>query len=137
VDQVLKEYPKDVKFVYKQFPLTSIHPYAMGAAEASLAAAKQGKFWEMHDQIFAHNHALQPDKLKEYAQNIGLDVAKFEVDMKSPEIAAQVQEEMKEGADAEVRGTPTIFVNGKRLQNRSIQGFRTMIDAALQEKKAG
>jgi protein-disulfide isomerase len=137
LDQMVKEYPQDVKLVFKQFPLTSIHPLAMGAAKASLAAAKQGKFWEMHDELFANSRALQPDKLKEYAEKLGLDVAKFEADMKLPEIDQQVRNEMKQAASAQVTGTPTIFVNGKRLMNRSPDGFRAMIDAALKEKQSG
>ncbi|HUI24846.1 MAG TPA: thioredoxin domain-containing protein [Candidatus Kryptonia bacterium] len=137
LEQVVKDYPKDVKFVYKQFPLTSIHPFALDASRAALAAGKQGKFWEMHDQLFANNRALQKEKLSDYAKTIGVDVAKFETDMNSPEVQAQIQEEMKQAANAQVTGTPTIFVNGKRLMNRSPEGFHTMIDQILKEKKAG
>jgi protein-disulfide isomerase len=133
---MVKEFPNDVRFVYKQYPLP-MHPFAMDAAKASLAAGKQGKFWDMHDQLFANNRALQADKLKEYAQKIGLDVAKFEADMKSPEIAQQVQDEMKLGNEVQVSGTPTIFVNGKRLANRSPEGFRAMIDEILKGNKPG
>ncbi len=133
---MLKEFPNDVKFVYKQYPLP-MHPFAMDAAKASLAAGKQGKFWEMHDQLFANSRALQPDKVKEYAQKVGLDVAEFEADMQSPEIQQQIQEEMKQATSAQVTGTPTIFVNGKRLMNRSPEGFRAMIEEILKEKKAG
>ncbi|MBI1816134.1 MAG: thioredoxin domain-containing protein [Deltaproteobacteria bacterium] len=132
MDQILKEYPKDAQFVYKQYPLP-MHPFAMDAAKASLAASRQGKFWEMHDQLFANNKALQADKLKEYAQKIGLDAAKFEADMKSPEIQQQVQDEIKLGNDVGVTGTPTIFVNGKRLMNRSPEGFRAMIDEIIKK----
>jgi len=137
LEQVVKDYPKDVKFIYKQFPLTSIHPFAMDASKAALAAAKQGKFWEMHDHLFANNRALQKDKLSEYAKAIGLDVAKFEADMNAPDVQAQVQEEMRQASNAQVTGTPTIFVNGKRLMNRSPEGFHAAIDQILKEKKAG
>jgi len=137
LDQVVKDYPKDVKFVYKQFPLISIHPFAMDASKAALAAGKQGKFWEMHDQLFANNRALQKEKLSDYAKAIGIDVAKFEADMNSPDVQAQIQDEMKQAANAQVTGTPTIFVNGKRLMNRSPEGFHTTIDQILKEKKAG
>jgi protein-disulfide isomerase len=134
VDQVLKAYPNDVKFVYKQFPLTSIHPHAMGASKAALAAGKQGKFWEMHDKLFENNRALQPEKLKEYAQQIGLDAAKFEQDMNSPEIQKQIDEEMKLAQQSEVSGTPSLFLNGKRVMNRSFEGLKQMIDEALKQK---
>jgi protein-disulfide isomerase len=134
VPDVLKLYPDKVNFIYKQFPLTSIHPFALGAAKAAVAAGKQGKFWEMHDMMFANNRELGVDKLKEYAGKIGLDVAKFETDMNSPEVQKQVDQEQQEARAADVQGTPTFFVGGKRLQNRSVDGFKQMIDAALAAK---
>ncbi len=134
MDQVLQAYPKEVKFVYKQFPLP-MHANAMNASRAALAAGRQGKFWEMHDKLFANQRALDPDKLKEYAQQIGLDLAQFEKDMASPEVQKQIQEEMSLGQQVEVSGTPTLFVNGKRVSNRSFEGLKQMIDEAL--KKSG
>jgi protein-disulfide isomerase len=131
VDQVLKEYPSDVNFVYKNFPLPpTMHPNAMGAAKASVAAGRQGKFWEMHDIMFQNARDLSVDKLKEYAGKIGLDTARWEKDFNSPEVDAQVQKEMAEGRAADVNGTPTFFVNGKRVTNRSVEGFKDMIEAA-------
>jgi len=134
VDQVLKAYPNEVKFVYKELPLTSIHQNALNAAKAVAAAQKQGKFWEMHDKLFANQRALLPDNLKQYAQEIGLDVAKFEKDMTSPEVQKQIDADMKLAQDAEVRGTPTMFLNGKRVMNRSFEGLKQMIDEALKQK---
>ena len=134
MDQVLKAYPNEVKFVYKEFPLTSIHQNALNAAKAVVAAQKQGKFWEMHDKLFANQRALLPDNLKQYAQQIGLDTAKFEKDMTSPEVQKQIDAEMKLAQDAEVRGTPTMFLNGKRVMNRSFEGLKQMIDEALKQK---
>jgi protein-disulfide isomerase len=131
VPDVLKQYPDNVNFVYKQFPLTSIHPFALGASKAAVAAGKQGKFWEMHDMLFANNRELGVDKLKEYAGKIGLDVGKWEKDMNSPEVQQQIDKEQQEARAADVQGTPTFFVGGKRLQNRSPEGFKQMIDAAL------
>jgi len=134
IEEVLADYPNDVRFVYKQFPLTTIHPNAMPASKAALAAGKQGKYWEMHKILFQNSRALGPEQLKQYAQQAGLDVAKWEADMNSPEIAEQVNAEMREAQAAEVRGTPSIFVNGKRLMNRSKDGFKVMIDEALKAK---
>jgi protein-disulfide isomerase len=134
VDQVLKAYPNEVKFVYKEFPLTSIHQNALNAAKAAVAAQKQGKFWEMHDKLFANQRALSPDKLKQYAQEIGLDAAKFEKEMTSPEVQKQIDAEMKLAQEADVRGTPTLFLNGKRVMNRSFEGLKQMIDEALKQK---
>ena len=129
IAQVLTANP-DVAFVYKQFPLTSIHPQAMPAAKAALAAGKQGKYWEYHEILFKNQRALGADQLKEYAKQVGLDVPKWEKDMNSPEITDQINAEMKEAQTAEVRGTPTIFVNGKRVMNRSVDGFKQLIDEA-------
>jgi protein-disulfide isomerase len=129
IGQVLAANP-GVAFVYKQFPLTSIHPQAMPASKAALAAGKQGKYWEYHEVLFKNQRALSNDDLKKYAEQVGLDVAQWEKDMNSPAIADQITAEMKEATAAEVRGTPTIFVNGKRVQNRSVEGFKTMIDEA-------
>jgi protein-disulfide isomerase len=135
VDQVLQAYPTQVKFIYKEFPLP-MHSNAAPAARAALAAGNQSKFWEMHDKIFANQRAIGPDNLQQYAREIGLDMAKFEHDMASPEVQQQINEEMQQGAKARVRGTPSLFVNGKRVANRSFDGLKQMIDEALQEKKS-
>jgi protein-disulfide isomerase len=132
-DEVLKDYPDGVQLVYKQFPLTQIHPHAMGAAKASLAAHKQGKFWEYHDILFKNFRQLQPDNLKKYAEEAGLNIEQFERDMASAEIAKQIDAEMKLAQASGVRGTPTIFVGGKRLMNRSKDGFKAMIDPLLKK----
>jgi len=134
INEVLKAYPNEVKFVYKELPLISIHPYALGAAKAAVAAQRQGKFWPMHDQLFANNKALQPEKLKECAQNIGLDMAKFEQDLNSPEVQKQIEEDMKLAQQVEVSGTPSLFINGKRVMNRGTDGMKQMIDDALKRQ---
>ena len=131
IDQVMQAYPKEVKRVYKQFPLTSIHPNAMPASKAAIAAGKQGKFWEMHAKLFANARELTADNFKKWAGELKLDMAKFEKDMASPEVQSQIDKEMQEAKAADVTGTPTIFVNGKRLQQRSFEGFKAAIDAAL------
>jgi len=135
VDQVLQAYPKDVQRVYKQFPLTSIHQNALPAAKAALAAGKQGKFWEMHAKLFENQRELSVDNYQKWAQELKLDVARFEKDMSSPEVQAQIDKDQQEARAADVTGTPTIFVNGKRLQQRSFEGFKATIDAALQQPK--
>ncbi len=134
MDQILKDYPKDVKFVYKQFPLTSIHQNALGASKAALAAKKQGKFWEMHDKLFANQRAIGPDNLKQYAQEIGLNMEQFQKDMTSPEVQKEVDADTKLGNDVQVSGTPTLFLNGKRVMNRSAEALKQMIDEALKAK---
>lgn len=136
VHEALAAYPKQARLIFKHFPLTSIHPQAMPAAQAAAAAQKQGKFWEMHEKLFANQRALAPEQLKQYAQEIGLNVAQFEADMQSEEIKTVVQEDMQLAQRAGVRGTPTIFVNGKILQQRSLDGFKQMIDPILKEAAA-
>ena len=134
VKRVLESYPKDVKLVYKVFPLTSIHQYALGAARAAVAAGKQGKFWEMHDIMYQNQDALAPDKLAEYAGQIGLDVARWKGDMSSQEVQQQVAHDVGDGRAADVDATPTFFVNGKRLKQRSMDDFKQAIDEALKPK---
>ena len=135
MDQVLAAYPKDVKRVYKQFPLTSIHQNAMPAARAAVAAGKQNKFWEMHKKLFENQRDLSVDNYKKWAQELGLDVARFEKDMASPEVQAQIDRDVKDAQAAEVSGTPTIFVNGKRFsKQRSLDTFKETIDPILQGK---
>jgi len=131
---VLKKYPRDVKLVYKNFPLR-MHSFAAKAAQAAMAADRQGKFWSMYDKIFASYNSLSDEKLKAFAKEIGLDMKKFEQDMNSAAVKRQIQLDMQIGARAGVRGTPTIFINGRRLKNRSLQGFSAKIDALLKEKK--
>jgi protein-disulfide isomerase len=131
---VMEAYPKDLKFVYKEFPLTSIHNHAMNASKAAIAAQKQGKYWEMHDKLFENSSNLAEDNLKKIAGEVGLDVAKWEKDYKSPEVEKQVQDDIRLGTQSDVRGTPTMFVNGKRVQNRSLEGIKAMVDEALKAK---
>jgi len=133
VNQVLDAFPEQVNYTYKQFPLTSIHPNAMPASKAALAAGKQGKYWEMHKKLFDNYRALGPEDLKKYAQEVGLDVAKWEADMNSPEIQEQINQDMQLARTAGVRGTPTIFVNGKKLQERSFEGFKAAVESELKK----
>jgi protein-disulfide isomerase len=132
---VLEKNKKTVKIVFKQFPLIRIHKFALQAALASLAAQKQGKFWEMHDQLYANFNQLSNEKIDEIARNIGLDYAKFKQDMNDPQIRQLVNRDMQEAQMNGVRGTPTIFVNGRLLKNRSLEGFQEAIDRALAELK--
>ena len=132
---MLKKYPQDVNFAFKNFPLpATMHPNAMPAAKASVAAGRQGKFWEMHDIIFLNSSQISPDKLKEWAGQIGLDVPRWEKDMASPEVQALIDKDSADGRAANVQGTPTFFINGKQVQGRSVDAFSQMIDEALKPK---
>jgi protein-disulfide isomerase len=132
---VLEQYPNDVKLVFKNFPLTRIHKAAMNASIASLAAHQQGKFWELHSELFKNYNKLNDEKFDEIAQSIGLDMEQFKQDMQNPALAAMVQRDLKDGVEAGVRGTPSIFINGRMLQQRSLPGFKQIIDEELAKKK--
>jgi protein-disulfide isomerase len=132
---VLEQYPNDVKLVFKNFPLTRIHKSAMNAAIAALAANQQGKFWEFHAELFKNYNKLSDEKFDEIAQALELDMEQFKQDMQNPALSAIVQRDLKDGAEAGVRGTPSIFVNGRILQQRSLPGFKQIIDEELAKKK--
>jgi protein-disulfide isomerase len=113
VKQLRKQFPKDIRVVYKQFPLDA-HSEAAMASEASLAAQAQGKFWEMHDLIYAGFPNLNREIVDGYARRLNLDMARFNADMASHKYQARVLAEEKEGEAAGVEGTPTFFFNGRR-----------------------
>jgi protein-disulfide isomerase len=136
MDQVTNAYPNDVRFIYKNYPLP-FHKEAMPAAKAAIAAGKQGKFFEMHDKLFQNQRALSADFYTKAAQEIGLDIEKFKKDMEDDSTQALINEEMKQAQQADVRGTPTIFINGKKPQGRSFELYKGIIDEALKAKKAG
>lgn len=122
--------PKNVKLVFKNYPLPN-HTFAQKAAIAALAAHKQGKFWEYHDKIFADYKNLSDQKIQQIAQGIGLDMTRFNQDRQDNKLEAAIIRDIQDAQKAGVRGTPTIFVNGQLLQNRSPQGFQQAIDKAL------
>ena len=132
---MLEQYPDDVKLVFKNFPLTRIHKFAMNAAVAAMAANQQGKFWEFHHELFQNYNKLNDEKFDEIAQSLALDMAQFKQDMENPALTALVQRDLKDGVDAGVRGTPTIFINGRLLQQRSLPGFKQIIVEELAKKK--
>ena len=136
-EQVLEKYPQDVKVVFKNFPLRN-HKFAMKAAVAALAADSQGKFWEFHDLLFKNYNKLSDQKIQEIAQAVGLNLEEYEKKKKDPAIKRKVNQDFSDGRQAGVRGTPTIFINGIRLRDRSLKGFQTAIDKQLQKlgKKA-
>ncbi len=132
---MLEQYPNDVKLVFKNFPLTRIHKAAMNAAIAAMAAHQQGKFWEFHSELFKNYNKLNDEKFDEIAQSIGLDMEQFKQDIKNPALSAMVQRDLKDGVEAGVRGTPSIFINGRLLEQRSLPGFKQIIDEELAKKK--
>jgi len=134
LDQVLEKNPQTVKIVFKNFPIRS-HKFAVKAAVAALAANRQGKFWEFHDELFKDFRNLNEKKIEEIASKLKLNKAKFEKDRKDPLLLEQVKHDVNEGIEVGVNGVPTVFVNGRKLKKRSLQGFQELIDKELNTLK--
>jgi protein-disulfide isomerase len=131
---VLEKNPKSVKLVVKHFPLP-MHSYARKAAVAALAAGKQKKFWEMHKALFASQRELSDSRVEAIAKGLGLKMDQFNRDLKDPSIESLIDRDLSNGRQANVQGTPTIFVNGKQLHQRSLAGVQQAIDEELKKKK--
>jgi protein-disulfide isomerase len=113
IERVERELSGRVRFAFRHFPLTRIHPHALAASAAVEAAARQGRFWEMHELLFHRQKALQEEDLRTYAGEIGLDLARFEQDRKGDDVAARIARDVASGkASGVVRGTPTLFIDG-------------------------
>ena len=130
--EVHKMFPNDVKLVFKDFPL-SFHKQAMNASKAARAAGEQGKFWEMHDLIFEKYNSLTEEMFEEFATKLNLDIAKFKADYSSNKYDKLIQEDMNLARKVGVTGTPTLYVNGKRMRGRSINDFKTMVEESLKK----
>jgi protein-disulfide isomerase len=130
LEQVLEKYPEDVKLVFKNYPLRN-HRFARQAAAAALAADKQGKFWEFHDLLFKNYNRLNQQEIQEIAKKLALDMVRFQEDRQDSKTLAKIQGDISEGNKAGVRGTPTIFINGRMLRNRSLEGFSALIAKEL------
>ncbi len=125
-------YKDKLKLVIKHFPLTS-HKFARIAAQASLAAHKQGKFWEFHEKLFDNYDSINDDKIKEIAIELKLDMDKFNADINLPEIQLIIDRDIKNGKEIGVLGTPTIFINGKQMNPRTFDDFITKIESELEK----
>lgn len=137
VHDVLKKYDGKIRFVYKQFPLNTIHQYAQKAAEASLCVRKLAPdtFWNMHDALFADQKHLTIADLKKKASTLKIDQLKFDQCLTSGEMATEVQKDIKEGLQLGIRSTPTFYINGRLLSaHRSLSDFSKEIDSLLKNK---
>jgi len=131
VKRLQKSLDKKLRFVFRNFPLTQAHPYAMVAAEAAEAAALQGKFWEMHDFIYEHQDDLEPDVLPAWAEQLALDLEEFGIAIRKGEITKRIKEDRTSGIRSGVNGTPCFFINGARYDGTA--DFEPL-RAALQEQ---
>lgn len=132
LDKVLAAYPTQARLVFKHFPL-SMHKFARQAAVASIAARKQGKFWPLHDQLFANYNKLNDAKIRELAESVGLDMERFDEDIEDHALQQEIDADMRLGGNSGVRGTPAVYINGVQLKDRSMKGFRKAIDAELKK----
>jgi protein-disulfide isomerase len=102
--------------VYRHFPLRSIHPHAQAAAEAAEAAARQGRFWQMHDLLFRNQRRLEAADLQQYAEEVGLDLGGYESDLAEGAVRPRVARDLKSGFQSGVDGTPSLYIDGHRYQ---------------------
>jgi protein-disulfide isomerase len=131
VKTLMAAYPKDIRLIYKQFPL-SMHPHAELAAEAALAANEQGKFWEMHDILFANFRKLSRENMLEWAQEIGLDVNRFKTALDSGRLLPTIKQDTSDGDAAGVYGTPAFFINGKLYNGAmTMDAVKPILEAEL------
>ncbi len=135
IKMVEKNYGDKVRIVYRQFPLPWVHPYALKAAEASLCANQQNRFWDFHDALFANQRELTVDALKKRAVDLKLDTAAFNACLDSGQQAKAVQKDVDEGNRIGVDGTPTAFINGRKLYGtQAYSDFKEIIDDELRRK---
>jgi protein-disulfide isomerase len=131
----LEELRGTLRLVFRHFPLGWEHPGSGLAARAAEAAARQGKFWEMHDELFRNPGMLHREALHAHAASVGLDIGRFADDLEDPALVARVERDITSGRRAAVSATPTFFVNGARyLNSRNVQGLRDLVlDAAFDQ----
>ena len=129
-------YGDKMRIVWKDFPLTQIHPQAFKAGEAAHCAADQGKYWEYHDRLFANQQALEPADLKKHAADLGLDAAAFGACLDGSKYGERVRDGVSQGTQLGVNSTPTVYINGRRLSGaQPYEAFATVIDEELSKTK--
>jgi len=136
VGKLLEMYEGKLRFNFRHFPLTKIHQHAMKAAEASLGAAQEGKFWEMHNTLFAHRRRLGAISLREYAKDCGVVNKKFLDNLVNSTYGWQVRSDLLEGLNKGVRDVPAFFINGVLFTGKpTFENLRKGIEEALKQKK--
>jgi protein-disulfide isomerase len=124
IKRLIAEMGPRLRFVFRNFPLYSVHPHASVAAQAAEAAAAQGKFWEMHDLLYEHQKDLADIEMSKFALRVGLEIYRFEADLASERFARRVADDYDSGMKSGVTGTPTFFVNGVRFAGE--KDYRTL-----------
>ncbi len=130
LEQVLEQYTDKVKIAFKHYPLSN-HAYAFKAAQAAVAAQEQGKFWPFHDLLFRQYRQINDRQIDEISKMLQMDIALFKKDMTAAHTRDRVNADLAQGRQIGIRGTPTVFIDGRVLNNKSLAGFRQAIDKAL------
>jgi protein-disulfide isomerase len=135
--RLLEEFKGTLRLVFRHFPLGWEHPGSALAARAAEAAARQGKFWEMHDELFRNPGMLHREALHAHAASAALDIIRFSTDLEDPSIAGRVRRDIDSGRQSSVNATPTFFLDGSRYANsRNIEGLRdTIYEAAMRNTR--
>lgn len=141
--QLKEKYQEQVTFQFRHFPIVSSHPNAMVAHRAAEAAARQGKFWEMHDLLYERQQIWKSSKspiqiFEGYAQELGLDIEKYKSDAASTAVYESIQADINAGKSVDVPGTPGFVINGKLIETpKSMEAFEALIEEAIKEKSTG
>lgn len=132
VRQLLREYPNQIRFVFRHFPITAVHPLAETLALAGMCAHDQGKFWAMHDALYAEQETVDRARIDAIAQSVGLDTNRFDLCLSTQQFASVVQRDFADGVQLGARGTPTWIINGQKVQGAlPLETWRQIIDSSL------
>ena len=138
VHRMLDLYPGSIRFVFRNFPISQLHPHAEQAAEAAEAAAAQGKFWEMYELLLRPSSGLDLDSLLGYARDLGLDADRFGKEVTGGAYAAKIEHDLREGVENGVNATPKFYVDGQRIDGKlPLEGLEDAIRAAVRAASAG
>ena len=135
VQRMVDELQRSVRFVYRHFPLVKVHPLALRTAEAAEAAGAQGKFWEMHRQLYTNPHKLEDRNLRHYAREIGLDLERYDDEMANSSYAAQILKDYYNAIIYGISGAPTTFINDELCALTGVDLFTT-VKSILQKNSA-
>ena len=141
IKQLVTDYQNDIQFQFLNFPLQQIHPNARAAARAAEAAAKQNKYWEMHDLLYEQQSSWETSSstktiFEGFAKQLGLNVQQFSTDFASSAVNSTINADYEEGNKLGVSGTPTFFLQGKKIENpQTLDAFKKLIDQAIKEAK--
>jgi protein-disulfide isomerase len=135
IERVERRLSGGVRFAFRHFPLTEIHPHALAASAAAEAAALQDRFWEIHELLFRHQSALEEDALRRYAVELDLDVVRFDRERASADVLRRIGRDVQSGIESdEVRGTPTLFIDG--VVHRGSYDATVLLEALASEEAA-